>query len=84
MTQKRTLKWRTSVGLVLLAVALLMDWTWMWGLLFLFWVVPDFFTGVTYFIEEIRRDEHPLLYWIIVVTWTGLSLYMLTAIFYEL
>ena len=84
MAKQRDIKWRTIIGLILLAAAMVMNWTWMWGLLFLYWVIPDLFTGVTYFIEEIRKDEHPILYWIIVVTWISLSLYMFSAIFYEL
>lgn len=84
MTKQHDIKWRTIIGLLMLATALVMNWDWVWGLLFLFWVIPDLFTGTTSFIEEIKRAEHPILYWIIVMTWIGLSFYMLTAIFYEL
>lgn len=84
MKQKSTIKWRTWFGLALVALAVVMDWMWVWGLIFLMWVIPDLFTGRTYFMDEIAKDEQPFLYWLIVIVWTALSLYTLSAIFYEL
>lgn len=68
-------KWRTVLGLLLLIVASVLDLAWIWGVLFLLWVVPDLFRGVTYFIDEVRKDEHPVLYWAVVATWIVLSVY---------
>lgn len=82
MSTTRAIKWRTIVGLILLGAAVVLDWAWVWGLLFLSWVMPDLFTGCTYFIEEIRRDETPILFWIIVVAWIVLSLYYFSSLLY--
>ena len=48
------LKWRTIIGLLLIytTVVLYPSYQWIWGLLFLYWVIPDLFTGTTYFIEQ--------------------------------
>ncbi|MEM1109343.1 MAG: VOC family protein [Planctomycetota bacterium] len=70
-------KWRTVLGLILVYLAVLTETSWIWGLLFLIWVLPDLKSGVTYFIEPIPRRDHPVLYWTIVVTWLLLSGYML-------
>ncbi len=74
-------KWRTVLGLVLLYLAILLNWQWMWGVLLLYWVIPDCSSGVTYFLEPISRRENPLLYWLIVGTWFVCSAYLLSADF---
>ena len=66
-------KWRTILGLVLLYIAVALNWQWIWGVFSLYWIIPDFFTGVTYFIEPIARQENPMLYWLIVITWVAFS-----------
>ena len=79
-TQKTT-KWRTILALVLMYVAVIMDWNWMWGILFLIWVIPDLITGSTYFIEPIHKKENPILYWIIVVSWLIMALFSISTLF---
>ena len=73
------LKWRTIIGLLLIysTVVLYPNYQWIWGVLFLYWVIPDLFTGTTYFIEPIKRSENVILYWLIVVTWLALSAWIL-------
>jgi hypothetical protein len=69
----KPLKWRTILGLVLVYVAFGLDWQWIWGVLTLYWIIPDFFRGVTYFIEPISRKDDLILYWFILITWIGFS-----------
>ena len=73
------IKWRTIFGLLLiyLSVVLYPNYQWIWGVLFLYWVVPDLVSGVTHFIERIERVNNPILYWIIVLTWLVMSIYIL-------
>lgn len=70
----RPIKWQTILGLVFLVFAIVMDWSWVSGLLFLFWTIPSFYSEVVYFIEPIEKKKDPVLYWIIMVLWLGLSL----------
>lgn len=70
-------KWRTILGLALVFGAIWFSWDWLWSILFLVWVIPDLFSGVTYFLEPITRQESPALYWLIVLTWLTLSIYPL-------
>lgn len=80
-----TIRWRTILGLIFMYIAMWFDWQWAWGLLFLMWVVPDLFSGVTYFIEPIERAKEPILYWVIIVSWIIMSIYSIsTLIFPEL
>lgn len=76
-------KWRTILGLILVYVATLFNLDWVWGILFLIWVVPDLFSGVTFFIEPISKQDNPFLYWIIVLSWLLMSAYMLSTLFID-
>ena len=65
------------MGLALIYSAVALDWQWIWGVLGLYWMIPDVLTGVTYFIEPISRRDHPALYWLMMLTWLALSVAML-------
>lgn len=80
---KKTIKWRTITALILMYIAILMNWEWAWGVLFLFWVIPDIFSGVTYFIEPISRKNNTILYWIIIVSWVLMAIYSLSSLFID-
>lgn len=71
------MKWRTIGGLILVYAATLFNLQWAWGIMFLIWVVPDLFTGVTYFMEPISKQENPILYWVIVLSWILMSVLMI-------
>ncbi|MDW3648812.1 MAG: hypothetical protein R8P61_17220 [Bacteroidia bacterium] len=75
-------KWRTIAGLILLYIAVLMNLSWVWGILFLLWVIPDLFSGITYFLEPISKNEHPVLYWLIMLSWVWMAVYMLLIPFF--
>ncbi|MEQ6123753.1 hypothetical protein AAON49_06090 [Pseudotenacibaculum sp. MALMAid0570] len=77
---KKVSKWRTVVALALMYTAIFMSWEWIWGILFLYWVIPDIFSGVTYFIEPIFKRENPTLYWVIIITWIVLAFYSLSVL----
>lgn len=70
-------KWRAILGLFLVAVAVITEMNWVWGVLFLSWVIPDIFRGSTHFLEYVQRNENPITYWAIVGTWMMLSAYLL-------
>ena len=77
------IKWRTIIGLVLiyLTVVLYPNYQWIWGVLFIYWVIPDLLSGTTHFIERIERRQNPILYWIIVVTWLAMATYIFVEAF---
>ncbi|MXY35355.1 MAG: hypothetical protein F4052_07270 [Dehalococcoidia bacterium] len=67
-------RWLTLGALAFVIAAVIFNFQWMWGLLFLFWSAPSLVTGVTFLVEPIYRDENPWLFWAIVTLWLGLSL----------
>jgi|GEM_PF-169110 len=72
-------KWKTILGLLLIFVAVLFEQNWMWGVLFILWTIPALRSGETFFVEPISRRANPVLFWLIVATWIGLSVYLVVA-----
>jgi len=81
MATNNKYKWRTLIGLVLVFIAFGFNLNWVWAILFLIWVIPDLFSGVTHFMEPISKTENPLLYWLIMGTWLLMSGFMLVDTF---
>ena len=79
---KQNSKIRSVLGLSLLYLAILLNWQWVWGIIFLIWVIPDIFSGITYFMEPIERKTHPILYWLIITSWIWMSVYMIALPFF--
>lgn len=77
----KKIRWRTVIGLILVWIAAISNWQWMWGFLFLLWMIPDFFTGVTYFMEPIAKKDNPILYWLILMSWVTLSVLNIATLF---
>lgn len=75
-------KVRTVLGLILVYLAVLLNWQWIWGILFLIWVIPDVFSGITYFMEPIEKKSNPILYWAIIISWLWMSIYMIATPFF--
>jgi len=57
MFEKIRAKWRTVFGLILMYTAIWFNWQWLWGVLFLIWVIPDLLSGVTYFLEPVKKKN---------------------------
>ncbi|MGB1260577.1 MAG: VOC family protein [Akkermansiaceae bacterium] len=74
---KKAFKWRSLLGLIAIYLAVFFEADWIWGALFLLWVIPDLKTGVTHFMEPLSRRSEPLLYWTVIATWIALSFYLL-------
>lgn len=71
----------TLLALIIVYIAVVFNLTWVWGLLFLMWVVPDLRSGQTHLMEPISRAKNPIWYWLIIGTWLWMSVYLLMAIF---
>ena len=74
-------KWRTLVALAIIYLAVVMNWQWVWGVLFIMWTAPALYSGRTVLVETVERDESPVLFWFIIATWMVLSLYLIVADF---
>ena len=66
-------KWPTVVALVVLLGATYLDWYWVWGLFFIYWTITAVVTRRTFVVQTVRRDENPVLFWLICLFWLALA-----------
>lgn len=78
MMKLSNLKIRSLIGLILVYIAYLYQIDWIWGVLFLYWVIPDLISGTTYFMEPITKKDNTILYWVIVISWLWMAFYSLS------
>lgn len=70
-------KWKTLLGLALVYIAVIFNWSWVWGVLFLYWLIPSWISRQVFFIEMVTEKDEPILYWVIMLTWFLLSLFFI-------
>ncbi len=68
-------KMPTMVAIPVLALATVMGWAWLWGLLFLYWALLSLRSGEAFLVEPIARDRNAVLFWAITATWAGFGLW---------
>ena len=51
----------TAIALAAAVAAIVLDWYWPWGLLFVYWTVPNIQRGEAFLIEPIPRARNPVL-----------------------
>lgn len=71
------LRWKSMLALAAITVSLVFDLYWIWGVLFVIWAINDLRNGYTHLLDHIPRNEAPILYWLVVLTWLGLGLWAL-------
>ena len=52
-----------------------------WGLLFIYWIIPNFYSGRAFLVSEVARDDAPFLFWLVQFTWLALGIMMILADF---
>lgn len=70
-------RWTLYLVIVGLLLALYMNWSWPWGLLFIYWAVLAMFAGEAFLIGPISREHDPDLFWIVTVLWALLGVMMI-------
>ncbi|SLN33152.1 hypothetical protein [Ruegeria meonggei] len=76
MSTSRTINY---VALPILLVAAVLGLYWVWGALFLWWLVPSIMTGQTALVFDITRDQDPILFWVVAILWAVFGLMMIAA-----
>ena len=66
-------KWPTVAALAVLLAATYLDWHWVWGLFFIYWTITAIVTRQTFIVQTVRRDENPILFWVVCVAWLALA-----------
>ena len=58
--------WKNLLAIGLVIIAVIMDLLFVWGIFFWFWAIENIRTGEAYFVESVKKDEEPILYWLII------------------
>ncbi len=69
--------WKTVIALVAVWVAVALEQNWVWGVIFLLWTWPAMRFGQAYFVEQVDRRKHPIIFWLLVGTWITLSVFLI-------
>jgi hypothetical protein len=73
-------KKRQAINFTVFAVLMASTWfrLWSpWGLLFIYWIIPNFYSGRALLVFEVAREESPLLFWLVQITWLALGIVMI-------
>lgn len=73
------LKWKALFGLSLIGTGVVMEWYWIWGFFFLLWAIGDIRSRRTHLLEEVSRNDSPILYWVIISMWLFFGAYALVS-----
>jgi len=57
------------VTFVVLMMSTAMGYQFLWGLLFLYWAIPNFYSGHAFLLTDVTRDTDPILFWAVQVAW---------------
>lgn len=61
------------VSLIVLVTATVLDWYWVWGLMFLYWAILSLVVGEVFLVQAVRRGENPYLFWSVSAMWLILA-----------
>lgn len=74
-TDRHNLPWKNIIALVLLPLAIWLDViNFYFAALFLYWSVQGMRLRRTFYLDDISRRDHPVLFWIISIMWLVLSI----------
>jgi len=68
-------KWKTTLALTLLILAIYFDWNWFWAIFILLGLIHMIRSGEIHFVEAVKRKETPKLFLFMVIIWSLLALY---------
>jgi hypothetical protein len=62
-------------ALVILLVAFYFSMNYVFGIFLAGWIINDFIRKETYLLGRVPREEFPVLYWVILLSWVVFCLY---------
>ncbi|MDX1774166.1 hypothetical protein [Oceanihabitans sediminis] len=67
--------WKTLLALILMGFAIYFNWGWFWAVFIFLGLLNTLKNKTIHFVEEVSREESPILYWIMIFIWTLLAIY---------
>lgn len=75
---KKNIQWKTLIALFLLPVAFWFEWfNFYFAALFVIWSLQGIKNRHAFYLDDISRDERPVLFWVVTILWLVLSLWSL-------
>lgn len=74
---KSQIKWKAILGLAAVVIGMVMNWNIIFGVLYLTWGIQDLRSGYSFILEEVNRNDNPILYWSTVSIWLLSGFYVL-------
>lgn len=72
-----TVQWLSVTALAVLVITTMLEWYWVWGLLFVYWAAAAVAVGETYLVETVHRSNSPILFWSINAMWAVFGIWYL-------
>jgi len=70
------------IAFVVLMISTVMGFQFLWGLLFLYWTIPNFYSGHAFLLSDVTRDDDPVLFWAVQFAWVVLGLLLVVIDFF--
>ena len=70
MSHSRVLNYVTFL-LLMLTTAL--GYQSLWGLMFIYWTIPNFYSGHAFLLSDVTHEEDPILFWLVQIAWVLLG-----------
>jgi len=70
------------VAFVVLMMSTLLGYQFLWGLLFLYWTIPNFYSGRAFLLSDVTRDNDTILFWAVQFAWVVLGLLLVVGDFF--
>ena len=67
---------------VLLMTSTALGYQFLWGVLFLFWTIPNFYSGHALLLSDVTRNDDPILFWAIQIAWVVLGALLIVSDFF--
>lgn len=67
---------------VVLMLSTALGYQFIWGFLFLYWTIPNFYSGHAFLLSDVTRDEDPILFWAVQIAWIVLGSLLLVTDFF--
>ncbi|MEX3007778.1 hypothetical protein [Hoeflea sp. TYP-13] len=61
------------IAFAALMVSTALGYWFVWGLLFVYWAIPSFYSGHAFLLTDVVRDEDPALFWLVQIAWIVLG-----------
>ncbi len=71
--------WKSILAIIVVLGALILDVYLLFGILYIVWAILGLKSGHAFIIEDVKREDCPIIFWIITLIWLFSGIYVLIA-----